>query len=281
MSNDTFLREVEEELRSDRVRDLWRRYGPILIGGAVGVVLIVAINEGWQWWQNYNSSQSSDRYYAAVDLVDKGDVAGATTALDEVIASGHGGYPALARFKQAGLLASQGQNAEAVAAYDALASTESNPRLRELALVLAAGLLVDTGSLADVESRVGALVEGSPLRNSAREYIGLAAYRAGDLDKAADSFGAVIADPTSPRQMRSRVQLYMAQLVAEGYGDDAVAAVPVEAPADAPAADAAAPLDAAPEAAPVAEPAAPSEASPAEPEPAAVDPAAEPATPAN
>ena len=47
MSSDTLIREVDEELRSDRVRKLWRQLGPWVIGGAVAVVLGVAAYQIW------------------------------------------------------------------------------------------------------------------------------------------------------------------------------------------------------------------------------------------
>ncbi len=51
MSNDTLIREVDEELRRDRMRKLWRQGGPWVIAAAVAVVLVVAGYEGWTWWQ--------------------------------------------------------------------------------------------------------------------------------------------------------------------------------------------------------------------------------------
>ena len=217
MSEDTIFREVDEELRRDRLQSGWRRYGPFVIGAAIAVVGIVAVNEGWSWWQNSNSARSSDQFYAALNLDDGGDIAGAQKALDTVIAQGSGGYPVLAKFKQAGLLAKQGKRDEALAAFDALGGSQSNGRLRELALLFAANVLVDKGDVAGVKQRVlGLTAADDPLRNSAREAIGLAQYKSGDLNGARDSFEAVINDPTSPTEIRSRLQLYVAQLVAQG-----------------------------------------------------------------
>jgi len=179
-----------------------------------------------------------------------------------VIASGDGGYATLARFKQAGLLAKEGKAAEAIAAYDALATAESNPRIRELALLLAANLLVDSGDVAAVQSRIGGLLAPeNGMRNAAREALGLAQYKAGDLDAARKTFEEITADPRASRGVVNRAQLYLAQLVSEGVvapeaPADASAApaadAPVEAPAaEAPAADAPAPAAPAAEVPPV------------------------------
>jgi hypothetical protein len=266
MSNETIFSEVDEELRRERMRKLWRQFGPYIIGAAVAVVIAVALNEGWQWWQNSNAARSSDQFYAALELAEAGDVAGAQTALDGVVASGSGNYPLLAQFRKAALLGRDGKTAEAVAAYDALANTASQPRLRELALILSANLLVDSGDLAGVQQRVqGLAVPENPMRNAALEAIGLTQYRAGDINGALSTFETIAADATTSSEVRQRVQIYIAQLVAEG------------ATTDDPAADAAAaaePVPADPTASPMME-APPMMDAPAEAAPAA--PAAEPA----
>jgi hypothetical protein len=234
MSQDNIFREVDEELRSDRMRALWRRFAPYVIGAAVGVVALVAVNEGWTWYHSNNAAQSSDELYAAFDLIDGRDLTAAQVQLDTLIADGSGSYPTLAQFRKAGVMARDGNVAEAVAAYDALANSQSNSRLRELALVLGGSLMVDAGSLADVESRVGSIAaEGSPLRNAAREALGLAQYKAGDFAAAQASFEAVINDPLTQSNVRNRMGYYLAQLVAQG----AVAVDPVEG-AEAPATEA-------------------------------------------
>ncbi len=230
MSEQNIFREVDEELRSDRMRALWRRFAPYVIGAAVGVVLVVAGNEGWTWYHANNAAKSSDELYSAFKLIDGGDLPAAQTQLDALIADGSGNYPVLAQFRKAGVLAKEGAVADAVAAYDALANAQSNARLRELALVLGGTLMIDAGTLADVESRVGSIAaEGSPLRNAAREALGLAQYKAGDFAAAQASFEAVVNDPLSQSTVRNRMGYYLAQLLSQG----AIAATPPAESADA------------------------------------------------
>lgn len=217
MSNDTLLREVDEELRRDRMRKLWRQAAPFVIGAAVAVVLLVAGYEGWSWWTESNASRSSDQFYTAAQAADGADLAAAEKALDEVIAQGSGAYPALAEFRKASLLAQQGKIDEAVAAYDSLATKQSSTHLREVALVMAANLLIDKGDVAAVEQRVaGSIVPESPMRNAAREVLGLAQYKAGQFDAAMATFQAILDDPFSARDLQGRVQIYVTQLLAEG-----------------------------------------------------------------
>jgi hypothetical protein len=277
MSNENFIREIDEELRSDQMRALWRNFGPWIIAAAVLLVMAVAGWEAWQWWTNSNSARSSDQFYSALNLADGTDVAAAQQALDEVEAQGTGGYPLLARFREAALLDKDGKTAEATAAYDAIATGETNQHIRGLALVLAAFTLVDSGDVGQVEQRVGGLaVPGNPMRNAAREALGLTKYKAGDLNGALADFEAVLADPMVSREAQARLQIYVAQLKALGAaapatdGDAADTTPPAVEPApavadDAPAAPAA--MEAAPamEAVPPATDAAPAATTPAAP----------------
>jgi hypothetical protein len=233
MSSDTLIREVDEELRRDRMRKLWRQTGPFVIGAAVLVVLVVAGYEGWNWWSKNQSSSSSDAFYAAAEIANGTDYEAAKKALDGVIATGSGAYPALAEFREASLLAQQGKTDDAVAAYDALATAQSNIHLRELALILGANLLIDKGDVAAVEQRVSGTIDAaSPLRNAAREILGLTQYKAGKLDDAVKTFTDIVDDPMSGQDLRGRVQLYVTQLLGEGAKPVAPPAEAVAAPSE-------------------------------------------------
>lgn len=217
MSQDNIFREIDEELRSDRMRALWRRFGPFVIGAAVAIVVLVAANEGWSWYTKSRSASASEELYAALEAADRGDLAGAQAQLDALVSNGSGGYPVLAEFRKAALLAEEGDVAAAVSAYDALANSQSNPRMRELALLLAANLLVDHGTLADVELRIATIAtDDNHMRRVARELLGLAQYRAGDAAAAQASFEAVLNDPLAQTSIRNRMAFYLAQMVSDG-----------------------------------------------------------------
>lgn len=217
MSDENFFHEVSEELRSDRMREAWRRYGLYVVGAAILLVVVVGVYEGWSWWQRSNSARSSDAFYAALDLESSGNIKGAEAAMATLTKDGSGNYPVLARFKEASLLARQGDTKQALAAYDGLATAQSDPRLRNTALLLAAELLVDKGDVGAVKSRVQGLIgPDSPFSDVALEAIGLTQYKAKDLKGAMATFGKVLDDPQANRDVKGRVELYVAQLVAEG-----------------------------------------------------------------
>lgn len=217
MSEDSFLREVEEELRSEKLRNFWKRYAVYIIGAAVLVVVLVAANEVWKWWRDSTATAASERYYSAVALADGGDVASAEAALSAIASDGTAGYATLAQFRSAALLAEEGNFDAALSTYDALSSSLNEARLRELALILGAYLAVDHFDVAAVQTRAGALTgDDNPMRNLAREAMGLAYYKAGDYENARTSFEAIVGDFNAPQEIQLRAFVYLEQLASTG-----------------------------------------------------------------
>jgi len=195
--NDSFIREVNEDIRQEKLQNLWRLLKPYIIGGALLIVLITAAYEGWSSWQSRRQARLSAQYSAALQLADTGPGAEAFTELTAVEKSDFGGYPLLARFRMAALLAQKGDAAAAVKAFDALSADGSLPKpWRQLAAVRAAYILVDSGTEQDVAERVRSLAdESGPMRFAAREALGLAAWKAGNMQTAAGYFNRNYSDP--------------------------------------------------------------------------------------
>jgi len=214
MSDDSFFREVDQELRQDQAKALWERFGPLAIALAVAIVLATAGWVAWDYWNETRANRSGDAYSHALTLAREGRTEEAKAALDALEADGYGAYPVLARMRGATLLAESGDHAGAVAAFDSVAGDRAVPNsIREMARLRAGLVLVDHGSYADVSARVETLTgDTSPLRHAAREALGLAAWKEGRLDDAATLFAQITDDQGAPRNARQRAEL-MSELV--------------------------------------------------------------------
>lgn len=214
MSDDSFFREVDQELRQDRAKALWDRYGTIIIGAAVAVVVVTAAWVGWDYWSQSRANNSGDAYSQALTLAREGRTEEAKAALAALEADGYGAYPVLARMRGATLLAEAGDHAGAVAAFDQVASDRAvTVSIRDMARLRAALLLVDHGSYADVSSRVETLTaDTNALRHSAREALGLAAWREGRQSDAQALFTQILEDQNAPRNLRQRAEM-MSELI--------------------------------------------------------------------
>ncbi|MDR0252786.1 MAG: tetratricopeptide repeat protein [Brucellaceae bacterium] len=206
MTDDSFIREVNEELRSEQVRAVWRRFGPVLIGGAVAVVIGTAVFVGYEYWRESKAAVSGDQFLAALDLAGQSKNDEALSALKKLETEGAGSYPVLAQLRTATLLEQKKDMAGAVSAFDAVAADSKAPvALRDVAKLRAAYILVDNGSYDDVAKRAEVLsADGNPMRGSAREVLGLAAYKAGRADDARKLFQQNADDAAIPANLRQR-----------------------------------------------------------------------------
>lgn len=206
------FKEVDEDIRHDQLKQLWDRVGPYVIGLAILIVVATAGYRGWVYWQERQAQATGDRFLAALDLAESGKHEEAITALQAIAADGSGQYPVLAGFRIAAEKAAAGDSTGAVAEYDAIASSgNASDDVKALARLRAAMQLSGTAPLADIESRLGDLAAtGNVWRHNARELLGIAAWRAGDYDKARKYFDDINADQDSPQDMRQRVQLMLA-----------------------------------------------------------------------
>jgi hypothetical protein len=208
--------EIDEDLRRERLGKIWSRFGSYIIGLAVLIVIGVGAWRGYEWWQTREAAASGARFAAALKLSEEGKHTEAQAAFAKIAKDGTSGYRILARFRAATELAYT-DKAAAVAAYDALANENGvDPLARDVARIRAGLLLVDTAPLADIEARMKPLdTPTGAFRNSAREILGLAQYRAGDYDAATKTFETLLADGELPPGMRQRAEL-MRTLAAAG-----------------------------------------------------------------
>lgn len=218
MSDDSFIREVEEELRSDRLQNIWKRYGPFVIGAAVAIVLATAGYRAWEYYTDSRASTSGDRFLAALNEADEGNTEAALAELRALEQDGYGAYPVLARMRAATVLQQQGDTAGAVAAFDAVAADGSAPdAIRDIARIRAAYILVDSGSASEVAQRAEPLAsDNHPMRHAAREALGLAAWKAERLADARTLFQQILDDPAAPRNTMQRASLMLDLITATG-----------------------------------------------------------------
>ncbi|RCS23557.1 hypothetical protein DUT91_14220 [Phyllobacterium salinisoli] len=211
MTDDSFIREVNEEIRSDRAMAIWRRFGPLMIGAAVAIVVGTAATVGYQYWSESQASQSGDKFLAALNLANQGKNDEALAALNDLEKTGYGAYPDLARMRAASLIFQKGDPAGAVAAFDAVAADKSvDTAIRDMARLRAAFILVDTGSYDDVAKRVEPISsDGNPMRHSAREALGLAAWKAGRTDDAMRLYQQIADDAGAPPNIRQRANIML------------------------------------------------------------------------
>jgi hypothetical protein len=212
--HDTFLREVNEAVRQERYRALWDRYGMYVLAVALVLVVGVAGYKAWAYWEEHTAQQAGTEFTRAL-LLEDSDAPKAKGLLESLAKQAPAGYRVLARFQLAAAEAKAGETDKAVASYDALASDGSVDRiLRGHAVLQAAALRLDKADYAEMERRLKPLIDSnSAWRFSARELLGLSAFRLHDMREAEEQFSALVSDPGAPQGLRERADMMLALIV--------------------------------------------------------------------
>lgn len=197
--------EVAEDLRRDRAKEAWKRYGVWVIGAVVAIVLGVGLNQGWTWWQAKMQAERAQAYEAARAFLASGDQASALATL-ATLSDGTDGFAIVARLEAAALSIRTGDRDAGIAAYEALAADpDIAETYRGLGTLLAVMHQADQGEPAALLSQLQpVLAQTSAWRYTAREIAAGIALRQGDTAAARDFLSASAEDLGAPNAVRAR-----------------------------------------------------------------------------
>jgi hypothetical protein len=234
---DVFVREVDDALREDQLKEALQRHGRIAVV-ALGAALLAL--GGFLWWREHQQAaagEAGEKLTVALDQVEAGRLAPAATALVPLAKDGPDGARAAAQLLQAGIALEQGRRADAARIYAAVAGDGDTPKpYRDLATLRAVATEFDSLPPATVIARRKPLAApGNPWFGRAGELVGAAYLKQGRGDLAGPLFAAIAKDPGVPDTLRGR-----ARQLAGMLGVDAIVDVD-RALADSPVAGAPAP----------------------------------------
>lgn len=202
-----FFREVDEDVRRDRILRFWAKYRSWLIALAI---VIVAGTGGWRLYAHYRgkaAEAAAAKYEAAMQLSREGKSAESAAAFDELSKAAPKGYASLARLRAADERAA-GDPQAAVKAYEEFAADPgSEPAFRDYAKLRAAMLRVDSDDPLEFERKFAPLASDTfPYRHQMRELLGLAALKRNAFDSAGRWFDGIVSDTRAPAGTHMRAQ---------------------------------------------------------------------------
>ena len=220
--NETFKREVDENLRRDQVRDFFKAYGGWLIAG---VVLFLAASGGLIWWKQHKTEQAGTQVEELAQVyqdIGSGSMAQAPRQLDELAKSDSDAVKASALFARAALALQQNDAKLATATFRLIAEDSGLPEpYRNAALIRQTALEFDRLPPQDVITRLQALAKpGEPWFGTAGEMTALAMVKQGKKQQAGQLYAAIAKDTAVPQPIRAR-----AVQVAGSLGVDASTAM--------------------------------------------------------
>lgn len=220
---ESFVREVDENLRRDQMRDAAKRYGKWAIAAAV---LFLAAIGGYLYWQERQAKDAetgTEQFAQALSDISSGNDKAASANLAKLTDSDAPALSAGARLTTAALALEKGDRKTATATYNAIAADKDLAQpYRDLALVRATALEFDSLKPDEVIARLQPLTQpGNAFFGSAGEMTGMALLAKGQKAAAGQLFAKIAADKGVPDSLRSR-----AVQVAGTLGVDASASMP-------------------------------------------------------
>lgn len=212
MTNDSesFIQEVHEGLRQDRVMAVIKRWWP-WAAGALAVVLVGIL--AWQLQHSMALSAAraqSSAFAQAQDQARQGELSQAEETFAQVAEKGPRAYRVMALMESAAALQAHGDLDGAIAKFDEAAEQANDPILRDSARLRAAYLVAETQDFEAVRGRVNPIIEDDgPMADLANELLGIEAWKAGDFALARETFEAMILALDTSDSVRARAQLAM------------------------------------------------------------------------
>ncbi len=218
---DEFLEEVEHDIRQERFKQLWEKYGK-KASSALTAVLVALV--GYSLWSNYQTRElerQSDYYIKAQSYLEQGEPTKALAILKD-LNSGHKTYATFARFSEASVYSTPGDKQDLHKAIELYTEIAKDSKLgeiwRDTAQLQAISLTYehDASKAETLIPELDALTqEGRSLRALAFEQKGVILYIAGKKKEAAEAFVAAIQVPDAPEGVKLRAQTMAQQISSE------------------------------------------------------------------
>jgi hypothetical protein len=213
------FREVEEDVRRDRLEKLWKQYGDYVIAGLAVIVVGVAGFKLWQHYQAVQIAKASVAYSTAIQLSDSGKSAEAAQIFANIAKDAPRGYAVSAKLAEADALLADGKTADAIALYKTIAQKDKT-ELGDLARIRLAWALADSASKSDLQTLLAPLTDPkSSWRFMAREILAYCDFRDGALKPAQSEYDSLAAESEATAEVRHRAGA-MASLIRAGGGEN-------------------------------------------------------------
>ena len=222
-NSEAFLREVDENLRRDQAQAMAKRFGPMIIGAML--LLLVAIG-GFMFWQDRQAKSAavdSEALSSAMNDIAANQSATAAPKLDKLTNSSSDGIAIEAKLTQAAQALTANQRASAIAIYRSVSTDRSAAQpFRDIATLRLVSLEFDSLKPEQVITRLEPLAKpDGAWFGSAGELTAMAMIKQGRRADAGRLFAAIAADKNVPDTIRSR-----AVPMAGTLGVDATASLP-------------------------------------------------------
>lgn len=213
-AEDAFIREIDEEIKNDRIKKLWDQYGLFIILFVIAAVSAAVSYETFKSWNEKRNQQYSNSYAYALNLQNQGRYAESLEVLEKMKKADNGIYSDVAEIQIANILVDQGKTDEAVKILEEIVNKKSfNKQMRDVAAIKLASYKLDTAPADEIRALIVPYTESeNSWTNIARELLAMLAVRDADFAQAKKLYGEIAASAGATETLKARAKDMLATL---------------------------------------------------------------------
>lgn len=207
--DDSFLKEIDKEVKNDHLKDLWQKHGLAVVLGVAAILAITVSFETIKAWSHRNNQELSNAYAVAVSMQSQGRYEESLKILRKMADSNKGIYSDIAKIQVANVLFEEGKNAEAVALLEEIINNNRvNRQMKDISIIKLASYKLDSNT---PKEEISALLmpltaEDNSWSNVAHEMLAMLAIRENDIPGAKTQYQAIIDSSDVQDNLKNRAQ---------------------------------------------------------------------------
>ena len=202
------FQEVEEDIRSDKVRSIWKKYRVYIILLLLLIVCSVGIKSFWDYYKLKNLETRSENYFKAIDLINQdGGIGGiqALTTFSEQNGENENYLTMISNFTEAALRRNNNDLKNSLEIYSVIINGDIDITYKDYAKIQSAEVLMELKNYKEAKVFLSE-VTGSLFSNIAKEYTGYIELYEGNKSKAKDIFQEVVDDASVQNTIKDRIK---------------------------------------------------------------------------
>ena len=210
---DDIFKEVDEELREERLTKIWKRIGPYVIGILSGTIIITSAVIGYREYDETQRQNWGVQFAEAMNLSEEGNWQESLDLFETLTEKTNLGYKTLSLFQAASLYARNGNKEKALEIYQSLENKALDENFRDLATLMLIYLQFDNADPEILEKRIEKLAsKGNPWYYNAMELKGFLFAKQKNKEKQIEIFNILSKDNKAPEGVRTRANDMLAIL---------------------------------------------------------------------
>ncbi len=210
---DDIFKEVDEELREERLTKIWKRIGPYVIGILSGTIIITSAVIGYREYDETQRQNWGVQFAEAMNLSEEGNWQESLDLFEALTEKTNLGYKTLSLFQAASLYAKNGNKEKALEIYQSLENKALDQNFRDLATLMLIYLQFDNADPEILEKRIEKLAsKGNPWYYNAVELKGFLFAKQKNKEKQIEIFNILSKDNKAPEGVRTRANDMLAIL---------------------------------------------------------------------